>query len=264
MLVAPPTLNGMTCPGLELPLDPVCPGAMPPACATICTACSACVTPAEARTPGEGLLACEAQAAMKNCSSCEETGNVMACSACRDAIRCELDNPGSSECDAFHAVCDGQGNDGCYSTPIARPRSQLTESEQSMMSPAVSLQGAGDVVLTFDYVPFDIREVYRRVIQGQTSTSWPVEDQEVVVELCAGDCLNEANWMEVASYPKSIERRNGVRIGAQSLIDWRNSRAEIPIPANMLTADFHFRFVPKLADGVRFGIDNIQIRRPTR
>jgi len=67
-----------------------------------------------------------------------------------------------------------------------------------------------------------------------------------------------------ASFPPDTERRNGVRLGAQSIIDWRSNHVEVSIPEPLRTADFHFRFVPKLADNVRFGIDNIIIRRRAR
>jgi len=262
------------CGSLEVPIGAQCPASMPAICAGVCSACASCTNAPPARVIGEGLLACEIQAAGKTCPACEapcQPGQPCpppACTVCRDAVRCDLENPGSSECTALHQTCDQQGVNGCFSTPIARPRSQLTEDEQSIVSPAIPLSGAGDVVLSFEYVPFDIREQYRRVEQGVPMEMWRLEPQEVVLELCGGGCDAPASWTAAmtslgarASFPRESERRNGVRLGQQSVIDWRGGRAEIAVPEALRTNDFRFRFVPKLADGVRFGVDSIAVRR---
>lgn len=249
--------------------------ATPAVCTDVCNACEGCMAAPPARQIGDELRACEKAAAAKTCSGCEQPcvdGQpcpTLECTQCRDAVRCELDNPGSSDCDVLEAACRAQGADGCFSTPNARPRSQLTDQEQSLLSPAISLAGlSGELVLELEYVAFDVGQQYRVGQQGVDPRLWEVRTQEVVLEMCGGNCNQASSWTVVntisgtpASFPGASERNNGVRLGAQSIIDWRANRVSVPIPDALRTAEFHFRLLPRLADNTRFGVDKISIRR---
>lgn len=276
--LAPPAgqLDLMDCPDLsiDIPAEAMCPANTPAVCTNVCTACDACTNAPASREVSPELSSCEQSAARKTCPACEEpcvTGQPCppaSCTQCRDAERCDLETPGSARCTQLHAACDAQGADGCYSTPVSRPRSLLTDLEQALSSPVIPLANAGDVILELEYVPFDIGEKYRRVVQGTDPASWPIEAQEVLVQLCGGNCTSDASWVtamtlsgSTATYPADPERNNGVRLGAQSTIDWRSNRAQVAIPENLRTDQFRFRFLPKLADNARFGIDQIVIRR---
>jgi hypothetical protein len=276
--LAPPAMNLelAQCPrNVDIPAEAMCPAQVPAVCATVCTACDGCTAAPATREIGAELKTCEREAAAKTCPACEmpcQTGQPCPpaeCTQCRDAVRCDLDKPGSSDCIMLHDACDAQGANGCFGTPVARPRSQLTDKEQSLLSPAIALGGlAGELVLELQYVPFDVGEQYRVVQQGVDPSMWAVAPQEVVLEMCGGNCNAEASWMSVttvsgamATFPRASERRNGVRLGAQSIIDWRSNRVLIPIPEALRTGEFRFRLVPRLADNVRFGVDKISIRR---
>lgn len=281
--LAPPAQNLtlLQCPrNIDIGPEAMCPAGTPSVCMDVCNQCDTCMAAPVTRDIGDELRTCEKDAARKTCPACEQACPpvdaglpcpILECTQCRDAERCDLETPGSSHCDDLHRDCNAQGANGCFSTPIARPRSQLTDREQSLESPAINLNGiAGDLVLELEYVPFDVGEQYRVVQQGADPSTWPVKAQEVVVEMCGGSCNQDGSWTPAmtaagtpASFPPDTERRNGVRLGAQSIIDWNSNRVQVAIPEPLRTADFHFRFVPKLADNVRFGIDKISIRRRT-
>jgi hypothetical protein len=276
--LSPPAaqLDILGCPDLsiDVPANAMCPASTPAVCTNVCSACDDCAAAPATRVVSPELSSCEGQAARKTCTACSvecQEGQPCppaACTACRDAELCDLETPGVARCNALHAACDAQGADGCYSTPVARPRSLLTDLEQSLTSSVIPLVNAGEVILELEYVPFDIGEKYRRVVQGTEPATWPIETQEVLVQLCGGNCTSDSSWVtaltlsgSTASLPSDPERNNGVRLGAQSVIDWRSNRAQIAIPENFRTSEFRFRFLPKLADNARFGIDNIVIRR---
>ncbi len=166
-------------------------------------------------------------------------------------------------------ACEAQGADGCFRVPIRFPRSQLTEEEQSLTSPAIPLSGVGgELVLQFDYVPFSIGERYVRVIQGFESKDWPRLKQEVRVQLCASNCDREGSWTDAsqtngasARFPEDKERGNALSMGNQTGLDWRSGRTFVSIPEAFRTTAFRFRFVPELEEDARVGLDNILIRR---
>lgn len=282
----------------------ICPAQPPTRCRSVCSQCDACI--ASGVDPKDDLLACEKQPARKTCSGCapyeacltreraahrcenaqdtcyrpttgECTECILAlcaalrapCFACRDAIQCERDMPGAAACVQSRQQCNAQGADGCYATAIERKRSALDEKEQALTSKAINLSGqTGRLVIQLEYVPFDIGDQYRRVIQMVPRSAWPNEKQEVLVQLCGGACEMASSWVDaklsngqVASLPPANQRKNGLHLGDQSLIDWRGNRVEIEVPENLRTAAFRMRFVPRLEDQARFGIDNILIRR---
>jgi hypothetical protein len=291
-----------TCPvDTTVPIALACPGSIPSVCQDVCTDCQAC--PGSSRTLGERLLTCEQDAARKTCSTCPqcdatacescrtsscpactnvdsdacktcEASSCSACTSCRAcnvcsrASSCLLTDPGSAECRANVADCDAQGNDGCYPTPIHYPRAQLTDLEQSLVSPAIDLSGAsGAVTLTFDSVAFNVGERYRPGIQGTPAAQWPEVDQEVVVQFCGGGCETPASWIDGAipsgaraAFPPATQRSNGLSLGRQSTVDWGAGRIEVVIPDSVRTSQFRFRFLPKLDGDIRVGVDGIAIR----
>lgn len=303
-VIDPPALEPRieTCGESTVPIALMCPASTPPVCSNICSACDQCQ--ASTRMLGERLLACEERAASRTCSVCPtcqadtcascrtdscpacqqnldgdacktcEANSCPSCGPCRDcnvcsrALDCEISDPGSAECIANRVDCDAQMEDGCYPTPVNYPRAQLTDLEQSLVSPAIDLSGAsGPLTLRFEFVPFNVGEKYRPGIQGTPASEWPEADQEVVVGLCAGDCSNEASWTEAkfldgrrASFPPAGQRGNGLSLGRQGELDWGSGRVEVDVPERFRTAEFRFRFLPRLAQDVRVGIDNILIR----
>jgi len=200
------------------------------------------------------------------CRTCleAECANLRApCWACRDAAQLKKDFPAQPDrWRDLEMQCETQGPAGCYTTPVNKPRSTLSDDEQALESPAIPLAGIdGNLILQLQYVPFDIRRTYRRVIQGQDASSWPIEPQEVEVQLCASACETAASWTKAATIPSDAERGNGLQFAAQSSADWRVAVVEVPIPEAMRTATFRFRFVPRMEDDARIGIDRVLIRR---
>lgn len=236
------------CVASKLGENRACPGGNYPECATPPTTdgeCNECLT-----------------------KECKATGEP--CFACRDAQTGKEQFPEEPELwrDAL-MTCTAQGDDGCWASPVEVLRSALSEDEQSLESPPIDLTVAtGPLVLQFEYTPFNVGDTYRRVIQGQPSSTWPNEPQEVVIELCAADCANAASWSEAAlingdraAIPDAEQRGNGLQYAGQATSDWALNLREVTIPDSMRTATFQFRFVPKLADSVQVGIDEVQIRR---
>lgn len=228
--------------------DRACPGGNYPACAT----------------------APETREACNECLVAECAGQREACWACRDADRLQRDFPNEPErWRDLRSACDAQGAAGCQATPINIQRSELTEDEQAIESPEISLAGAeGSLVLEFRYVPFNVQRTYRRVIQERPREEWPVEPQEVVVQLCASDCASPASWMDAlllsgarASFPTDDQRGNSLAFAEHAAVDWRINLAEVAIPDGFKTSTFRFRFVPRLEDDARIGVDRIVIRR---
>lgn len=277
-----------SCPSGDAPPVYACATSTPAVCRAVCDQCSHC--PAQTATVGVGLLSCEVPAAKHDCTACASYDRCIArssstacaslsgaCTACRDAQQCMVSNPGSSTCNVDNRrvslasliqACNAAGDD-CFSTPIHRARSQLTEDEQATVSSTIALQGVtGNVVLELQYVPFDIHATYRQVVQGVPPSSWQVMPQAVKVQFCAGQCDQTASWKDAtladdspAAFPPSNERDNGLSFGSQTSLDWRSGRLEVPIPPAFRTTAFRFRLVPQLADSGRVGIDNISIRR---
>jgi hypothetical protein len=258
---------------------------------------------------GEGLLSCELEAARRTCTACEAYDRCVSdqrtmrgcctnandschqfagnptmclqcidaacdaqkatCNACRDSLACQLSNPGSSACIQVTSTCNGQGADGCFPTPVDRPRSALTDAEQSALSKEIPLQAAmGSLVLELDYVPFDVHDKYVHVMQNVPRSMWPRETQEVAIQLCAGDCTKESSWVDgklldgsKASIPPLTERANGLTLGGQTAIDWSSGHARVEIPDALKTQHFRLRFVPRLDDSASVGIDAVVIRR---
>ncbi len=303
-LVNPPRLPALipSCPiGSTIPIALTCETAMPANCTNVCNDCQQCVS---SSVPlGERLLSCEMDAAERTCSSCPscdamacetcrttscpscsnldseacrscEAASCSACTPCRAcnvcsrALDCELSDPGSAACISNRAACDAQGSDGCYPTPVNYPRAQLTDLEQSLVSPPIDLSAAtGPISLQFEYVPFNVGDRYRPGIQGTPASMWPDAAQEIVVQLCPRDCGNEASWSDAllvngarASFPPATQRGNGLSLGRQSSIDWGSGRLEVDIPEGMRTSELRFRFLPRLDANVQVGVDNILIR----
>lgn len=230
---------------------------------------------AERRTcPGGNYPACEtaptSQAECDDCVRKECDPQRPACWACRDYLQLQEDFPGDpSRWRDLELACQAQGASGCYSTPINTPRSVLTEDEQAIESPAIGLAGqAGNLVLQFQYIPFNIGTTYRRVLQGQERNTWPLERQEVRVQLCGGGCDATSSWQDAslvsgaaAVFPRDDERGNGLQFAEQTRVDWTIDVLQVPIPNELRTAEFRFRLVPRLADGARIGVDRVVIRR---
>jgi hypothetical protein len=197
---------------------------------------------------------------------CASTRN--ACWACRDADRLQADYPNEpSRWQALRDACTAQGETGCYATPVDLRRSALSDDEQSLESPEISLAGVqGNLQLELQYVPFDVQRVYRRVIQERPRDEWPLEPQEVVVQLCASGCDDGASWTDAelvgggrAVFPREEQRANGLAFAQQGVPDWRINLAEIAIPETFKTSTFRFRFLPRLEDEARIGVDRISI-----
>lgn len=287
-----------------VPAPLTCPSSIPAACAQVCADCDQCeAAPAQRGTAN--LVSCEATAAAKTCSSCAGCDGE-ACRSCRDGVcqqacsgglgtasctqceamqcptctecrtcevcdearSCELVDPSAAECRARRLACDGLGLDGCYPTPIRYDRSQLSELEQALVSPAVDLSGRGGrLILSFAYVPFGVAERYFESRQGVPASMWRQRDQELVVELCGANCAQDASWQEGlrpdgerASVPPLERRNNGLSLGKQSEVDWRSGRVEVMIPNALRTSTFRYRFLPRLDAQAVVGVDNIRIR----
>jgi len=225
--------------------------------------------------PGGAFPACTTAPQVEaDCNACKvkECDNLRsACWNCRDAAQLKRDFP--NQPDRWRQLemdCQAAGNDACLPVAISIQRSALSDDEQSLESPEISLVGIGEgaPVLSFQYMPFDIGFTYRKVIQGQPRQSWPLVPQQVRVQLCAGSCERSASWVQAkltngkdAIFPSDDERQNGLQFALQSAGDWRIRHAEVELPEAMRTANFRFRFLPELADDARVGIDRIVIRR---
>jgi hypothetical protein len=205
----------------------------------------------------------------EDCSDCFCGGSLkLDCRACRDGADTSISPVLSS---SAARRCAAQGAAGCYPTPVDILRSGLTDDEQSIDSfkiPAVGANSAGTLILSFEYVAFNIGRTFTQVKQNQPRESWPVIPQEVVVQLCGGNCTDPMSWSDAqftdmtrASIPSDDQRDNGLGFGNQDSHDWAGNYREIQIPTDKRTADFQIRFVPRLADAARVGIDRIQIRR---
>lgn len=272
-------------------------------CADVCANCNACMETGANVELGERLLPCEVTAAKKTCSSCPscnamnceecraancpactnvdsdacelcemtscpECNSCRACNVCSRALDCAVTDPLSQTCIDNRVACDLQGEDGCYPTPVHYPRAQLTDLEQSLVSPPIDLTRAtGSISLQLEYVPFNVGEKYRPGIQGTPASEWPIADQEVVVQLCSKSCENESSWSDAmlvngarASLPPLTQRGNGLSLGSQSSVDWGSGRVEIDLPQAMRTGEFRFRILPRLDADVQVGIDHILIR----
>lgn len=287
----------------QVPAPLMCPASVPAACSEVCAACERC--PASGQSSDPSLVACEAVAAARTCpacpmcdlaqcgrcrddacrtecaadrdlaacrsceaAACPPCAACRACDACGEAVACERVDPNAAACRAKRLECDALGVDGCYPTPIAYQRSELTDLEQSLVSPELDLSRVGGpVVLSFAYVPFRVGETYFESRQGVPASEWQRRPQEVVVELCAGGCEREEAWVAatllrggLASFPPSSRRDNGVSLGRQSEVDWRSGRVEVRVPAELATGTFRFRFLPRLGAEAEVGIDDIRLR----
>jgi hypothetical protein len=273
-----------SCGGATFPDVNSCQATPPAACAAVCEACAAC--PAlPAVEVGIGLSSCEARVASYTCAPCaaeracleRSNGIPMACVAetnacqvCERARQLQEQSPDDPPLwAADKAACDAQGNAGCYKVPVALQRNALTDDEQALTSPAIDLSAAtASLVLELQYVPFDVGDTWRPVLQGQPRETWPSEPQRVRVQLCGADCARPASWVDAAgldgapiALPTDEERRNRLQFQLQSPGDWRSGRLVVAIPDALRTSTFHYRLVPRLADGVRVGVDAIRIRR---
>ncbi|MBI2372540.1 MAG: hypothetical protein HYV07_00940 [Deltaproteobacteria bacterium] len=271
------------CPGVNAVAD-MCTADVDSACADICSACDACPN-ANAGAIGDGLTSCETDAALKSCSAClayeaciaanptnpeacEETQRP--CIACREADRLTIEVPDQpSVWREWRQICDSQSlGDRCYATQVARPRSALTEDEQAVESPKISIAGvSGDLVLEFQYLAFNIGDSYRPVDQTKPKEEWPLVTQEVEIQLCGGNCAAPESWKPAtfttsapAKFPTGIEKNNGLFFANQNRTDWRANLREALIPAELRTTEFQFRFLPRLADGARVGVDAVAVR----
>lgn len=294
------------CPGVpgrlwSLPQPLMCP-AMPAECSAVCTACDSCPM-AVAGTVGERLASCEVDAAERGCAKCQQCDtfvdgcrtaqcggpcanpnsaecsmcvqnnclnnqDCIDCRICSDAADCELAMVGTAECANNRAACNALGEDGCYPTPANYPRAQLTDEEQALTSREIDISGAaGDVIIQLDYVPFDVGLTYKVGQQGVDPATWPTEDQEVIVQLCAANCSEAASWSDAtlvggerAVIPPASRRQNGLTIGNQSALDWEIGRLSVAVPAAMKSATFRYRFLPRLSDDAAIGVDDIIVR----
>lgn len=289
------------CPVGDLPAPLMC---MAPAatCATVCDACAQCPDATD-RSPA-GLASCEAVAAAKTCpacpacdalscrdcrnttcgsacadldseacrmceaASCPACSDCRACDVCGEATNCERVDPSAARCRAKRLECDALGNDGCYTTATRYDRSELTPGEQALVSPEVDLSGrAGEVVISFAYVPFGVGETYFESKQGIPAGMWQNRPQEVVVELCGERCEEASSWQagtlrgsgEAVSIPSQGRRNNGLSLGKQSEVDWRSGRLEVLVPEALRTATFRYRFLPRLGRESAVGIDDIRL-----
>ncbi|MEM1025147.1 MAG: hypothetical protein AAF627_10525 [Myxococcota bacterium] len=273
------------------------PDQTPIECQGVCESCDACQARA---TPVEGgfLTSCEQRAADRVCSACpacdeeacrscrssacaepcedalseacercEEEAGCADCSPCRDCTVCEdAQRPGPRQLE-LRARCETLGADGCFSTPVDYPRAQLTEAEQALTSPPIDLSGAaGPLFLEFRYVPFNIGSVRTVSEQGTSACDWTEGPQEVRVQACAGSCDSPEAWVDlvfedgIQVLPPDAQRSNGLRLTGQSGIDWSIGRARAALPAQLLGAETRIRFLPRLSEFARIGVDDIQIR----
>ncbi len=270
-----------------------------PNCQEVCDLCET-TCPASGR-PVASLLSCEQTAADRSCSLCEGCDDAFLqdcrnsfcaaecaggasspecsrcnderclgqevcqiCRVCREAKDCD----GEENCNQLRDDCDDQRPNGCFDVPIDYLRAQLFDGEQALTSPEIDLSGAGsDLVMEFDYVSFDIGTTYFPGQQGVPPDQWTEATQEVRVQFCAGSCEPGA-WVDAIQVngisgvlPSDNQRNNARLLGDQTIIDWRVGRVRLGIPPELQTATFRYRFLPRLADGSRLGVDNILIRR---
>jgi len=152
--------------------------------------------------------------------------------------------------------------------PVDYPREQLEPGEQALESFAIDLSSAsGPVVLEFSYVAFDVGDRYLPGVQGESVCSWETRPQEVLVQLCAGDCLEDSSWVNArftdgarAAFPPPSQRGNGLPFGSQSPVDWRSGRLVVEIPESLRSDAMRFRFLPRLSENASVGIDDILVR----
>ncbi|MCC7381246.1 MAG: hypothetical protein IT384_05415 [Deltaproteobacteria bacterium] len=268
--------------GVAVPSVAMCFSEPPDECKPICSECDACPARPEG-TFGQLLGSCELQASAHLCLPCadyqarcgDRTDGT--CAGLRDAcFACRQDPNGTA--------CGNQGRQGCYEVPLHSPRSNMTEDDQAIDSPAISLAGAtGDVVLDLSYLPFDMPRCWKRVSLDQPADQWPLEAEVLSIQLCAGSCEQGASWVDAelapehqatarkacgtgspiaasrAVLPREEELENGLGFGQQSGADWTPLR--VVIPEAMRTDSFRFRLHPRLGDNARIGIDRIMIRR---
>ncbi len=294
----PPDLA--SCPG-NRPMPLSCPVSTPQRCDAVCQQCSTCPD-ADMDRLGMNLTSCELPVAQKTCPGCltckaEEstctasmcpicataptskdcqdcvTLNCLSSQACQDCAVCDTATgcigQGTAECIQSVDDCRALGANGCFPAAVGYGRSTLTVAEQALVSAAVNLSSAdGEVVLQFDHVPFNVGETYRPGVADTAPSEWPIEPQELRVELCAGSCEVEASW-KLGEYdvggpavlPAANRRRNGLLLGSQGELDWRTGQVRIAVPSAFRTSQFRFRFVPNLSRDTRLGIDNIMVRR---
>jgi hypothetical protein len=272
------------CGGATYPRISSCQATPPAECAAVCEACTRCPERPAAEV-GVGLTSCEARVAPYTCGPCAAERACLernptapgmcnletnACQICEVARQLQDQSPDDPPLwAAQRAACDSQGNDGYYKVPVALQRNALTDDEQALTSPAIDLSAAtAPLVLEFQYVPFDVGETWRPVLQGQPRQTWPTEPQRVRVQVCAADCARPSSWVDATgvdgapiAVPTDEERRNRLQFQLQSPGDWRSGRLVVAIPDALRTSTFRYRLVPRLADGVRVGVDAIRIRR---
>lgn len=278
--------------------EPLPDDSIPEACSGVCDLCGDCVDDPLERT-GELLTSCEQEAATKGCpaciacraseasclscraSQCEaecedrlsegcrqcETDNGCDCADCRtctvctDAETCAVGGGSAAECLALEQACDALGVDGCYPVPLGYPRTELTDGEQALESPAIDLSSAsGDVVLEFTYVPFNVGVDYTRPEQGVSACDWQTRAQQIRIQLCGGSCAAPDSWVDAATLPPPSQRGNGLSLASQSGVDWRTGQVRVPIPNDLRTSEFRFRFLPELSESARLGIDDVFVR----
>jgi hypothetical protein len=180
--------------------------------------------------------------------------------------------------------CYGQGDDGCYNTPVSITRSGLTDDEQSTVSPeipAVAQANGADLELIFEYVPFSIGQCYSKPQQSVDPKLWVSQRQDLLIQFCGGNCSQSASWVDAkptgsmdeqdackstpgsrqGAIPSDSQINNGLMFRNQDTQDWRSNLVRVPIPSSVRTANFRFRFVPNFHDGLQIGVDAIQIRR---
>jgi hypothetical protein len=203
---------------------------------------------------------------LKECASLEDN-----CMVCRRAINLKATHPEEPELwRDFETTCTNLGDAACYEAPKSTLRTDLTFDEQAMESPSIDLSAtqSQSLVLQFEFIAYDLKDTFIRVIQGRPESEWPKEKERVMVQFCAANCELSENWQngsfagttEESFIPADTERRNGILYTQQNRADWTLHRRMVSIPQNMRTKDFRFRFVPVLSQGVRVGVDNIFIK----
>lgn len=297
----PPPVQLSSCPFERTAPAPItCHDPTPSHCVDVCNACDACPDAPPDRL-GQRLEPCERVVALKTCSSCpacdallpgctasecpvcaamptsRECGDCVRdncqsrpecqdCVVCEDSLTCD---PNDANCIQQGLTCQSLGADGCFFTPVSYRDEQLDDHEQSLVSPEIDLSGVtGGVVLQFDYVSFDIGDRYRPGIQGQDPLTWPEEPQEVLLQFCSSGCNSSASWVTAMGasgqpvlFPPVGRRNNGLLVGSQTRLDWNNGRIQVPIPPERLVAGFRYRFIPRIGDDARLGLDAIYVRR---
>ncbi|MEQ8274182.1 MAG: hypothetical protein RMA76_05650 [Deltaproteobacteria bacterium] len=224
-----------TCPGApdrlwSLPQPLSCPATPPSECSSVCTACDACPN-APPDTIGDRLVSCEAQAAGRACTVCQDcdtsvamcrnttcggpcanpnstecgmcvdtmclTANVCTdCISCGESANCRAAMMSTAECADFRNRCLALGDDGCYPTPRNYDRAQLFDLEQALTSPAIDLSAAGPMQLRFDYVGFNVGVTFKVAEQGTDPAQWETAPQEVVVQFCGANCGQDSSWVD--------------------------------------------------------------------